>query len=510
MKTLLKFAILPILIAAMAGCEELIDPPPFTKVELPPAPPPGPIKPVEPLANPERGYHLEEIYFAHKIIKSEGHYEWEDPETRFNLSETEGQFGYDTSIKLTQLYIYLWEWADEDLPKVAFDHIQEVFDLIRAGGYKVILRFAYNKGMDMDERIDNAATIRRHLGQLKPIIQENMGLIATMQAGFIGAWGEWHSSAIPEGDQKTLTDDIVNSLLAMFPAPRGVQVRELHRKDAVKLTDPADYKRIGLHSDFFTTGLDPIDHMSVPGKEYNTIKQQSPYFYMLGEIPYVDDQYGFARLMNIGKVAEVLRDQHFSAFDITQNYELNILNWKSQKVYPTLLDANRILYDESYFLNGSTTVNRSFYEFVRDHLGYRINAKEVGVAYADGSVTCSVTLTNTGFAAPMNPRQIHLVLIDADGNMAHQSEIDDTDPLSWQPYDPDSGNYKVLQHTISAAAAVSVPAGQYKVGIWMPDPLNKGLDGLYDMLWAPGEHVTHWTADPQKRYRVNIIGMVNI
>ena len=54
--------------------------------------------------------------------------------------------------------------------------------------------------------------------------------------------------------------------------------------------------------------------------------------------------------------------------------DLNIMSWKQVKVYPSLLNDNNILFDESYFKDAEgNEVVRSFYEFVRDHLGYRLN-----------------------------------------------------------------------------------------------------------------------------------------
>lgn len=508
MKTLLKITLLAFAAAAVCGCENLIDPPPLIREKLPPSPPPGPIKPIGEVVNPERGYHLEYAYYAHKTLLDNGPITDNDTEALFSIPELVGRWGYDGSVRLVQLYIYLRQWPDSDLPQSALDNIRKAFDAVRAGGFKAILRFAYNDDMYVNNRLDKPQTIRRHLEQLKPVLQENMGLIATMQAGFLGAWGEWHSSPLTDDDQQ-IKDDVLNALLDIFPSPRGVQVRELARKDALTLRNTSDYPRIGIHSDFFTAGMDPIDKMSMPGEEYNRMKEQSPGFYMTGEIPYEEDEYGFTRLMDIGKVMVILRDQHFSAFDITQNYELNIRNWKTQKVYPALLDANDVLYDETYFLNGETVVNRSFYEFVRDHLGYRINVKSAEVSVSGGSVRCEIELTNTGFATPQNPRRVFLVLVGGDGTIASATELTDVDPLGWQPYDPASGSYESLRHFITASVPVDGLGGTYKVGIWMPDPLNEGRGGDYDLVWAPGETVEHWT-DAGKLRRVNIVGTVDI
>ena len=506
MKNLLKILITVPALLAGAGCERMIDPPPFIMEELPPTPPPGPIKPVGALANPERGYHLEYAYYANKTLVDKV----TDDQTQasFNIPDLVGKWGYESSSRLIQLYIYLKAWSGSDLPQTALDNIQKAFDIVRANGFKTILRFAYNDSMYTDTGLDKPQTIRRHLEQLKPLLEANRGLIATIQAGFLGAWGEWHSSSVTDDDIQ-IKNDVVNTLLDDFPAPYSIQVRELSWKDMLTLRNAADFARIGFHSDFFTAGMDPIDRMSIPGDTDNRVEEQSPYFYMTGEIPYVEDEYGFVQLMDISKIMTILRDQHFSAFDITQNYELNIQNWKVQKVYPALLDANGILYDENYFLDGTTVVNRSFYEFVRDHLGYRINAKEASITVSGDEIRCDITVTNTGFAAPQNPRKVVLVLLGPDGQFAAQTELSQVNPNGWQPFDPASNNHTPLRHLISGTLPIHGLQGSYRVGVWMPDPQNEGLNGDYDLLWAPGPLVEHWS-DAKEMYRINLLGSVKL
>jgi ABC-type phosphate/phosphonate transport system ATPase subunit len=62
-------------------------------------------------------------------------------------------------------------------------------------GVKVILRFVYN-----EDSSGNDTTLNRmikHIEQIQSngILVNNADVIAVVQAGFIGAWGEWHSSS---------------------------------------------------------------------------------------------------------------------------------------------------------------------------------------------------------------------------------------------------------------------------------------------------------------------------
>ena len=58
---------------------------------------------------------------------------------------------------------------------------------------KMIPRFAYNFG---PTGAPDASTDRilEHLEQLRPALVANQDVIAFVEAGFIGTWGEWHDS----------------------------------------------------------------------------------------------------------------------------------------------------------------------------------------------------------------------------------------------------------------------------------------------------------------------------
>ena len=106
--------------------------------------------------------------------------------------------------------------------------------MVRSAGIKLILRFSYNfpSGGDDDDDDDDYekaqdATLERvleHISQLRPVLQRNADVVAVLQAGFIGAWGEWHSSSndltSPENKRA-----ILNALLNATGPTRTVQVR---------------------------------------------------------------------------------------------------------------------------------------------------------------------------------------------------------------------------------------------------------------------------------------------
>ena len=468
----------------------------------------GAIASVEPLRNPDRGYHLESNYFAHSFINP------------FNTSETypdgfidkrERSLGaVGDSLTLVQLYVYLTEWVSKDIPQSGLDNIQTLFDGLRAKGYKAILRFAYNYTGLNTSGGESEQWIVKHLQQLKPLIEKNIGCIAVMQAGFVGAWGEWHTSPL-EKDQAA-KNAVVNALMATLPREYFVEIRYPDLKNALTFADASYRNRLGYANDYFTAG--EHSHASgndfVPGDAwYKQVAEESPGLYISGEIPYAEQsEWGLFNLINTNTTLQILRDHHYSAFDISQNFELNITSWKRVKVYPSLLNRLKVLFDESYFKDDDGhAVSRSFYEFVRDHLGYRLNLLASSSLKADnGNLEYDLNLTNTGFATVLNPREVYLVLINSSNSIEKEVKLS-VNPRDWQPYDPVTKKIEPVVYNLKGTAAAGL-SGKYKIGIWMPEPTEQRYNSRYDIRFAKNGMITHWQDADGKRL-VNIIGEVS-
>src|SRR5690606_36912827 len=83
-------------------------------------------------------------------------------------------------------------FRDLELTDTALDFIRTDFERLRESGMKAIVRFRYTTAIgDPDAPLE---IVLRHIEQLKPLFQEYYDVIAVLNAGFIGAWGEWHAS----------------------------------------------------------------------------------------------------------------------------------------------------------------------------------------------------------------------------------------------------------------------------------------------------------------------------
>jgi hypothetical protein len=117
--------------------------------------------------------------------------------------------------RLMRYRIPLDSYRSRALPQSFLDTLNARFAQGRAAGVKFVVHPTYNT--DSSGADAPISLVLQHIAQLKPVLARNADVIPFMKAGFIGAWGEWHSSR--NGlDSDTNRAAIKNALLANTPA----------------------------------------------------------------------------------------------------------------------------------------------------------------------------------------------------------------------------------------------------------------------------------------------------
>lgn len=132
------------------------------------------------------------------------------------------------NVTLVQRVYYLEKFKQSPLSDAELALIRGDMQLVRNAGVKCVLGFAYTGMGDVynTEKGEDAplSSIQQHLDQLKPVFEENKDVIAFVQAGFIGPWGEWHSSTNGLETPENMTK-VLNKMLEVIPREIMVQVR---------------------------------------------------------------------------------------------------------------------------------------------------------------------------------------------------------------------------------------------------------------------------------------------
>ncbi|MBS1934391.1 MAG: DUF4874 domain-containing protein [Bacteroidetes bacterium] len=414
--------------------------------------------------NPDRGFRAE-IMINAKTLK--GVFDGADYSNNYgdiilkHLSSETPLHNLSDSITLIQQYIYLSDEALTSLSTQTLTNIQYILNELKRVKVKAVLRFAYDDGVKYDAFSGlpyNSATIQTHLNQLAPIISQNLGCIAVLQVGFVGNWGEWGGNFNFTDSNPLETALILKEVLKALPADRVANVRYTWIKNNAKtvqspvnrITD-AEYKRLGYHNDFFTGGIKDLGADYVPGSAtYNQCVSETKFqkAWMDGEMPYYTegtDKYAFGPvIINPWTVVKIFSECRYTSFSISHhNMEYggskntNVLYWRNNSF--TLRDfvnnnIGKAPVDSAYFRTATGNyVSRSFFDYFKDHLGYRLMLKNFSYSKplsTSSSFNIQFDITNLGFSNPINPRPVYVALINNATNAVTTYPLN-VDTQSW-------------------------------------------------------------------------------
>ncbi len=403
------------------------------------------------LKNPNRGFRLELT-----LNPANGKTVNGDKDAIAYLEEQLSYYG-EESPQLAQNYYYLTDYSDKDLDQKAFDNLQKYFDALEENHIQSMVRFAYEYNENNNVVGPTTEQMLRHMQQLKPFMEKNKAQIHVVQAGFIGLWGEWHHSVHPH-DQKVVLEGIVD----MAPKEKMVQVRLASYKNVLDPDDPRR-ARVSYHDDYLV-GVDHAWSTAIPSNpgEYQMMLDDSVHMLVDGEMPWGSDKYFNNGVIDGLAMAQRLQKFHYSTMSVVHNYKegsmyanYNMAQWKTIEVNEAYLKANGLRYAPSWLndAEGKPT-QRSLFAYIRDYLGYYLEATAGSVKVDGKTVEVSLDLQNYGFSAPHGMDKLELVVTDEQGKVIVAQSTCAMDEL--QP-----------GKTVKVSAKLNAPAlyAGYKVGV---------------------------------------------
>lgn len=391
--------------------------------------------------NPERGLFVQ-IYYTSADLNA-------------HASATTISRNRETAAKLT-LYLhsyYLTDYMESDIPQEFLDRLEVNMNALREGGAKAVLRFSYKYSMDKKDQPWNATAewIHRHIDQLTPYLQKHADVIYTVQCGFLGSWGEWYYvdngyKFNPSRDEDFVPRwEVLEHLLRALPETRQVALRvpaykmrylKMHGDTtsspltASEAHNGSFKARISGHNDCFVSSQNDVGTYIGGNKERDFWAEDTKYTVMGGE---TCEKHAQSKGENALKQ---MARFHWSY--LNRDYREEVTNmWRGDGTMDTIL--TRIGYRlalEKVIITPKPQVNRPF------------------------EMYC--VLNNRGFAAPMNPRDVELIFVNAK-NPAEKHVFKQTvDPRFWIPEET---------HKFTLACTLSdMSAGQYKLYLNLPDP----------------------------------------
>ncbi len=375
----------------------------------------------------------------------------------YQLTEARDKQGCSTVF----LTYYLGEWKYQAIPQWALDQIADDLATLRSLGLKAIPHFhyayeyEYNNPQVWEETELDAPkdVIIQHCQQLEPIWRDNVDVLAVVDYGMIGPWGEmWISGQgnlgtdegpSPHRNANDNTREIVDTWMATVPSQRTVMFsptvkRQLYGNDPLTETEAfsgSDKSRMGFENQCFLTDTDSSD------PTYENLPYRGPTSYLaedglyIPQIGFTDDNCGYKPT-----AAELIQE-------ITKGH------WDLMSIG----SLNRVLSSEQDRLS------------VIKNTGYRFRLVQASLQQAakpGDAVQFSFSLKNDNGGTLYNPRGFELVL-------RHQATSKTTKlPIEKEKgnrlYFPSSKETKNYDFTVGISPQLA--EGDYEVLLNFPDP----------------------------------------
>lgn len=356
------------------------------------------------------------------------------------------------------------------------------FEVAREAGIKIILRFSYTNDSHGGCSTGSIcppygdaplSVVLAQINQLKPYLQQNADVIACVQEGFIGIWGEGYYSdffgdASPSGGHDKLLDSnwiarnaVLKALLDAVSKDRMIQVRypQLKQRYIYDISTPvssaamaeseafteSDKSRIGFHNDCFLadasdegTYQDYGNNSSAASLNETTIDALRKYvaadskFVVVGGESCTNS--AKSQCDPAGTAKTEMAMMHYSFLNAEYNPDV-IGNW----------------------------ANGGCLKTIKNDFGYRFVLEDATLpktVTAGGSLAFNLNLKNAGYASPYNERPVQLILRNSASSEIITLTLH-TDVRKWY-----SGEIAVKE---TLTLPDTIPAGTYELLLNMPD-----------------------------------------
>ena len=296
----------------------------------------------------------------------------------------------DNEISLVYLrtIIPVPKYNDQPLDDEYLNKVERLLKKVKSINIKIILRFRYrvnrplgvtkfskyqffktqNKSRRMLAWISpSEEIIKTHVRQLSKIINKYKDSISYIEAGFLGAWGEWHTDQY--GDEftwKPFRKELVKTLLNNLD--EGIYITLRYPSDIKRMKKLSGFKRLGLHHD-------------CPNTRWDSYPRNRAFRYTL------DTPQGGEICGNKPKIGS-----------FEHGYGCKVMMKYFKKYHFDTLRIDNLRY----------IINQGCFEELKNKLGYRFVLR--GSKYQDGYLYFSVE--NVGFGKSFRDRYLKLKLGD--------------------------------------------------------------------------------------------------
>ncbi|MBO7218092.1 MAG: DUF4874 domain-containing protein, partial [Clostridia bacterium] len=460
--------------------------------------------------NPDRGYRTEFVIYVRRTLP-----EGQKPEARtVYVDQSEEKireaiqsvfkiyiYNRDEQAKLSLSYIYITDWREKELDDNLLNFFRIYFTMCREQKIKNMLRICYCTATNQLHEGADEKTIVRHTKQLKDVISEYADTIHTISCGFVGAYGEWAIAyQYPEVDYATVIKAIVENLAVpnnLYFSIRSPSYKNLVGKDyehywSISHNNDALFgeQKRGWESGGYEVGT----------PDWEQVTREGAYTPQGGEMFVNGAMIPTGRIPVGWEVILECYNHRHTSLSFWHGYleayrQDNVM--KRWQLYETItsekLKANGMIHDPNWFLNeNGEAVQRNPYEFLRDHLGYRLFLKDAKVDWSGNlsdKINVEINLNNYGFAAAFNMMS-GFALLDENYNVV--SPVEAGEPKTWYNRDPDNPkSSEVLTHKVTAQLDSAKLTGTYHIAFYLKNTMGTHAALANKMDYENGYNIIH-------------------
>lgn len=384
----------------------------------------------------------------------------------------------DSDVSLISFQLNLKNYTSKvSLSNNKIEEINRYFSIMRSYGYQVIFRVVYDsKGDENPEpEFDD---ILGHIEQLKPIYTKNEDIIFVIEAGYLGAYGEWHDGKYDRSKEKR--NQIIDKLLNVVPKSIQINLRKpsfitdyIGSNNTVTKTNAYSSEsiaRLGLHNDGYLASETDLGTFNKEDRDKSIEWQQKQTRYTLfgGESQKASSIY-----TNLDNAISDMKIRHCTYLNKTYDREVK-KKWKN-----TLYSGTDSLYK-----------GKTGYDYIQNHLGYRLILRKCNISphYAYGTIDIDLQIENVGFGNIVRKKQIEIIYENENNIYCIESGLD----IRKQERE------SFYEFTITEQLPSNMEKGEYNVYLNIKEPYESLKDNDYYKIKLANEGI--WNSDVGGNY----------
>lgn len=322
--------------------------------------------------------------------------------------------------------------ADLELSQDMLDTFDAMLKKIKSNGGTAIVRFAYDEFRGKANLEPSLDMILRHIEQLCPVFNANQDVIAYIELGFFGPYGEMHTSKISSTENVSkaldvMLDNTVDKIKIGVRTPnyyaKWLGIDRDNINENITQEGTREY-RVGLFNDGYLGSGSDLGTFKDREKEITWLENQALHTLYGGEVV---ANYGETPINTTEYISKEGFRTHTTYLNSGWNDKV-IKAWKEDEIY-----------------NGEDEIykGQSGYLYIANHLGYRYVLRNSALpesAEQEGKVDINLDIENVGFGNLVNEKVVTIVLENGDKKYEIKTDLN---PTKWNSQEITKANYSV-------------------------------------------------------------------